>query len=281
MLLGKLLAEILLEESVNGQDVSDAIDKHERVIINYHSKGKDEATGSRVIEVYAYGLTKSGNPVIRAFQPYGDTTSKVPSWKFFRLDRIDSWEPTGQTFSEPASDVYRGMGDFNPNGDKTMGVVYKVAQFDEGDVFKTDTERSIERTRQQMKNPININNLNKPKETSPKEPELKDEKPTDDVYKTPTERGMENLRKQLENPRKIDLGKTDDNEKEIENLRNKLGDTSEPINIGDLNNRLSQEPTEETDSDNLYKTDTERGLEQLRNNIANASKIDLDKIPKK
>lgn len=256
MLLGKLLAEILLEESVNGQEISDAIDNHERVIINYHSNGKDDATGSRVIEVYAYGLTKAGNPVIRAFQPYGDTTSKVPSWKFFRLDRIDSWEPTGQKFSKPASDYYKGMGEFNPNGDKTMGVVYKVAQFEDGDVFKTDTERKMERTRQQLDNPINVNNLNKPTPNPPKEPELKDEEPKeDDVYKTPTERGMEKLRKQLDNPRKIELPQEEEPQEEPQQ--------------------------EEPEEDNLYKTDTERKMEQLRKNVANASKIDLSKIPKK
>lgn len=241
MLFGKLLAEILLEESVNGQDVSDAIDNHERVVINYHSKGKDEATGSRVIEVYAYGLTKSGNPVIRAFQPYGDTTSKVPSWKLFRLDRIDSWEPTGQKFSEPASNYYRGMGEFNPNGDKTMSVVYKVAQFENGDVFKTSTEKGMERTRQQLNNPINVNNLNKPTPNPPKEPELKDEEPKQDVYKTPQER---------------------------------RGETETP-------QTQQQAPAEEPQEDNLFRTDTERKMEQLRKNVENADKIDLSQIPKR
>ena len=249
MLLGKLLAEILLEESVNGQDVSDAIDNHERVIINYHSNGQDNATGSRVIEVYAYGLTKAGNPVIRAFQPYGDTTSKVPSWKLFRLDRIDNWEPTGQKFTEPASDYYPTTGNFNPNGDKTMSVVYKVAQFENGDVFKTNTEHGMERTRQQLNNPINVNNLNKPKPNPPKEPELKDEEPKDDVYKTPTEREP---------------------------------DKQQKVELPDETGQEQEEPqSEEPQEDNLYKTDTERKMEQLRQNVANANKIDLSKIPKR
>lgn len=248
MLLGKLLAEILLEESVNAQDVNNAIDNHERVIISYHSDGKDNATGSRVIEVYAYGLTKSGNPVIRAFQPYGDTTSKVPSWKLFRLDRIDDWKPTGQKFTEPASDYYTGMGQFNPNGDKTMGVVYKVAQFDDGDVFMTDAEKQLRRTKQSMLNPININNLNKPKPNPPKEPKLKDEEPKGDTYKTPSEREAERFEQKPV-------------EKEVPQ--------EEP--------QQEEQPQE----DNLYKTDTERGMADLRNKIANATKIDLSKIPKR
>ena len=243
MLLGKLLAEILLEESVNAQDINDAIDNHERVIINYHSDGKDSAVGPRVIEVYAYGLTKAGNPVIRAFQPYGDTTSKVPSWKLFRLDRIDDWQPTGQKFTEPASDYYPGTGAFNPNGDKTMGVVYKVAQFDDNDVFMTDTEKRINRSKQQMQNPINTAKLTKPKQNPPKEPKLKDEEPKQDVYKTPAERRGETETPKPQQPK--------------------------------------QEPVEEPQEDNLYKTDTERGMEELRDKIANASKIDLSKIPKR
>ena len=67
----------------------------------------------RIIEVYAYGLTKAGNPVIRAFQPYGDTSSRVPSWKFFRIDRIIYWKPTKQIFTKPASDYYKNIGNFN------------------------------------------------------------------------------------------------------------------------------------------------------------------------
>lgn len=243
MLLGKLLAEILLEESVNAQDINNAIDNHERVIINYHSDGKDSAVGPRVIEVYAYGLTKAGNPVIRAFQPYGDTTSKVPSWKLFRLDRIDDWQPTGQKFTEPASDYYPGTGSFNPNGDKTMGVVYKVAQFDDNGVFMTDTEKRINRSKQQMQNPINTAKLTKPKPNPPKEPKLKDEEPKQDAYKTPAERRGETETPKPQQPK--------------------------------------QEPVEEPQEDNLYKTDTERGMAELRDKIANASKIDLSKIPKR
>jgi len=285
-MLKELLAEILLEESVSAKDVSNVIDSHNRVIINYHSDGKDEADGARVIEVYAYGLTKAGNPVIRAFQPYGDTTTKVPSWKFFRLDRISGWEVTDQKFSVPASDVYSGLGEFNKNGDKTMSVVYKVARFDDEEVYKTDTEKRMDRLRQQLDNPINIRDLQKPSPVKPKEPELKTDQ---GVYKTPTERGMENLKAQLANPRKIDLDKfskpktSDDSEKEMQDLRNRLGDTSDRINIGDLNKRLSQTPKEpelkDDTKDDVYRTDTERGLDSLRDNIANATKIDLSKIP--
>ena len=311
-MLTELLQEILLTESVSVNEIDDAMDNHKRVIINYHSKGEDVATGARVIEVYAYGLTKAGNPVIRAFQPFGDTTSKVPSWKFFRLDRISAWQETNQTFDRPASDVYRGLGDFNPDDDRTMSVVYKITTFGDDEekldtltgksnpklkpeLFKTDTERNMERLRQQVINPIKLSdiktndafkNIEKPsndtgpklKQPSKKEPEL---------YRTDTERGMERLRQQLENPRKIDLGKVgnpqpkqrntdnDATEKELADLRQRLGDTSKPISMKDLNSRLSGK------TEQPYRTDTERGMERLRQQLENPRKIDLSKMPKR
>ena len=33
-------------------------------------------------------------------------TSKVPSWKFFRLDRITSWKPFRKQFTAPPDDLY-------------------------------------------------------------------------------------------------------------------------------------------------------------------------------
>jgi len=301
------LLEQILNESVSINNIDDAIDNHKRIIINYHSNGEDIATGARVIEVYAYGLTKAGNPVIRAFQPYGDTTSKVPSWKFFRLDRISGWEDTGQTFSRPASDYYKGLGEFNPDDDKTMSVVYKIATFGDDEnkidnfitntnpklkpnLFKTDSEKNLERLKQQVINPIKLSdiktkngfkNIQEPSlETGPKlKPQAK-KKP--ELYRTDTERGLERLKQQLQNPKKIDLDKltqknkpSKEDEKELADLRNKLGDTSKPIKMKDLNNRLAGK------SEEPYRTDTERNMEKLRQQLENPKKMDLTNMPKR
>lgn len=215
-MLSELLREILLEESVSVEDITDAIDNHTRVIMNYNStRGEGNNTGPRVVEVYAYGLTKAGNPVIRAFQPYGDTTSNVPSWKLFRIDRIDNWNPTEQKFTRPASDYYKGLGEFNPNGDNTMSVVYKVAEFngngkeDSEKIFKTNTEMNMERLKQQLDNPINIDDLKKQQTAYNQLSNTEKGEKEEELYKTDTERGIENLRRQLENPRKIDLSQFD------------------------------------------------------------------------
>lgn len=123
MVFGGILEQILLNESASVENVVKAMDNHAKVIINYHSNGKDEHSGTRVIEPITYGLTKAGNPVIRAFQPYGDTTTHTPGWKMFRLDRISYWEETKEKFysvpSIPGQEA-------NIDGDNTIGTVIKT-----------------------------------------------------------------------------------------------------------------------------------------------------------
>ena len=320
MIFNDIINKLILNESVSIADVNDVIDHHKRVIINYHTKGEDKNTGARIVEVYAYGLTKAGNPVIRCFQPYGDTTSRVPSWKFFRLDRISAWKETNQTFNRPADFFYKGLGDFNPNGDDTMSIVYKIAKFGNNNIinteiqtptngprmkssstepYRTDTERGMERLRQQLQNPIKLSDIKtkngfksldtpSSNDTGPKmkEPtktvngnDRDDKSSSTEPYRTDTERGMERLRQQLQNPKKIDLDK----------LRSKLGDTSKPIKYSDLVKRVkglnndettdnSQTIDKSSSADEPYRTDTERGMERLRQQLQNPKKIDLDKL---
>ena len=143
-----LFGEILqsLNESVDVNAVNDAINKRYEVVMTYHSKGEDKNTGQRLIQPVAYGTTKAGYPVIRAYQPYGDTTTKTPSWKFFRLDRIGEWRPlTMHTFNQPPGASKEALlGSFNPNGDETMSQVYNIANFGGGKQIKSVTpEKNI------------------------------------------------------------------------------------------------------------------------------------------
>lgn len=126
-----------MAEGVSVTSVSDAIKGRYKVTINYKGDPKHGiAPGLRTIETYVYGLTKAGNPCIRAYQPYGDTASKVPSWKLFRLDRIISWKPTFALITKPAPK-------FNPNGDGSMSKVFSIINF---------------------KTPTNVNNVDGPKQ---------------------------------------------------------------------------------------------------------------------
>lgn len=277
-LLERIYNSLLLTESVGVDEVNDALDNHKRVIINYRSKGEDKNTGARVIEVYAYGLTKAGNPCIRAFQPYGDTTSRVPSWKFFRLDRIIEWKPTEQTFDRPADFYYKNLGNFNPNGDETMSVVYKVAKFgndqipqvsvnDEPktkeDVYKTDSETRMERLKQQVNNPIKLSDIKigdafKQAKQTPKptgEPKTKE-----DVYTTSK---TQPLTQNNPNTTEKTPQEKQDN---LDRLRNILKDR-QPISLSDLNKKMKEEPQERKWQD-VFNQEAEKDLEQMNKNDA-------------
>ena len=115
----------LLNESVSRNEVMKAIDERFRIRI-YYQGDTENKPGTRLIDVYAYGLTKSGNPCIRAFQPFGMTTTEIPAWKIFRLDRITRWERTNFKLTKvPISDLDSSIPKYNEFGDRSMSVVYK------------------------------------------------------------------------------------------------------------------------------------------------------------
>ena len=114
-----------LNESVNMGPVSDAIQKRWVVKIKYKVSNDDRVgVEERVIMPVAYGVSKAGNLVLRAYQPQGDTKTTVPHWKLFRLDRIVSWKPLRNEIMYSAPNE-----EYNPLGDKTMKRVYRNADF--------------------------------------------------------------------------------------------------------------------------------------------------------
>lgn len=120
----------ILQESVEQNRIIDAIKKRYEVRVSYKSDDEPKGSGERIIQPVAYGLSKSGNPVVRAFQPFGDTKTKVPHWKLFRLDRFEEWKPLkNRKFKEPPQSPFNTEGKFNPYGDKSMSEVYIVADF--------------------------------------------------------------------------------------------------------------------------------------------------------
>lgn len=114
----------LLFEEVDSTNVIDAIKKHYEVKVNYAADDDEQGSGMRLIQPVAFGKSKSGNLVVRAYQPFGDTKTKVPHWKLFRLDRFTEWKPLKKRkFNEAPDDKY------NPNGDKSMSEVYVLSDF--------------------------------------------------------------------------------------------------------------------------------------------------------
>jgi|TARA_R110000796_G_scaffold216976_3_gene332994 hypothetical protein len=124
--------ESLILEGVNAQNVNDAIERKVWVNIDY-SGDEHFAAGKRTIEVYSYGLSLGDNPVIGAYQIHGTSTndsssSGVPGWKLFRLDRITKWEATKFKFRKPISDR-ANVPTFNPSGHKKMKTLYNIVKF--------------------------------------------------------------------------------------------------------------------------------------------------------
>jgi hypothetical protein len=247
-LLFEIYKKLILKEAVSTNSITNSIENKYRVTINYEGDpSHGVAPGLRTIEVYAYGLTSAGNPVIRAYQPYGDTATKVPGWKFFRIDRIKSWKPTYSLVTTPAPG-------FNPSGDRSMSEVYSIADFtkktnpgDETgpkqtykpvgqlqdiDKILSDREKEIQRRKEQSKT------ISKPNQKI-QEPEVN---------------GVQQITKEPEN-------------NDAENNQN-IVPFGQPI----INNN------------NSFKTNGDEELEKVKDlnrRLDNARKIDLNTIPKR
>ena len=78
--------------------------------------------GERLIYPVAYGISTAGNPVVRAFQPQGSTSTEVPAWKFFRIDRIKKWENDNSTTFNPEE-----LNGFNESGDEQIKTLYAIS----------------------------------------------------------------------------------------------------------------------------------------------------------
>lgn len=142
-----------INESVNVGPVADAIKNRWVVKIKYKVSNDDRSgIEERVIQPVAYGVSKAGNLVLRAFQPQGDTKTKVPHWKLFRLDRIVSWKALrNEIMYSPPNEQY------NPLGDRTMKSVYRNADFKRSRY--TNTALSDYNRKRRSRKPIEDNRL--------------------------------------------------------------------------------------------------------------------------
>ena len=118
--LKESILAVLLED-VQQNEIVDAVAKRHEAVIRYD----DGADGERLIKPVAYGLSTSGNPVVRAYQESGSTKTGNKEWKEFLVDKLISWETRKDTtFDEPPG--------YNPNGDLGMQTVYVASNFGEG-----------------------------------------------------------------------------------------------------------------------------------------------------
>jgi predicted DNA-binding transcriptional regulator YafY len=126
MKLYNTLNDLILEVASRDQ-IIDAI-KTRRVCAIYYDGDEPGGKGLRVIEPVAYGLTKKGNPVVRAWDKEGASHTNylgkkpLPGWRFFRVDKMQFIRPTQEIFDTPRPN-------YNPNGDRSMERVFINAIF--------------------------------------------------------------------------------------------------------------------------------------------------------
>ena len=151
--LRKVIRDII-RENLTQSEIIDATNKKYEVLMNYTPDKDGRGGGERLIQPCAYGRSTAGNYVIRAYQPNGDSSSSVPGWKEFRVDKIKSWEPQkDRTFQQPPG--------FNAGGDNGMSEVLTIANFNGEDNKPTETNtrnntqnRSRDEIRNNMKQTI-------------------------------------------------------------------------------------------------------------------------------
>ena len=121
------LSQLILE-AANLDVVQDSIRNKKVITINYD--GDEYGKGYRDIEPVCVGYSKKGELVLRAWERQGVSHSKVtknnpvPGWRFFKLVKILTYQPQGDTF-------YEMRPDYNPDGDKLMSSVILNAKFDD------------------------------------------------------------------------------------------------------------------------------------------------------
>ena len=121
-LFREILAEsFLLREDASVDAINNAVNNMHPVRIVYNGPS-GAGNGEREIYPVAYGISTAGNPVVRAFQPQGSTSSEVPAWKFFRLDRIKSWDNDNSRTFNPEE-----LNGFNENGDEQIETLYAIS----------------------------------------------------------------------------------------------------------------------------------------------------------
>jgi predicted DNA-binding transcriptional regulator YafY len=117
----------LILEVASIDSIVDAIKKKNKVVI-YYDGDEPGGRGLRQIEPVCFGYSKADNPVLRAWDEEGSSHTAykgeqpLPGWRLFRVDKIMSFKPTGDKFSQ----IRPG---YNQQGDKSMVKVIINASF--------------------------------------------------------------------------------------------------------------------------------------------------------
>lgn len=117
------LIQLLLESFEPNHNALIKLINDRHVATIYYKGDKENAAGWRTIEPVAYGLGHNGVKYVRAWQRKGKTTTFIPGWKFFRLDRMRNWNIASQEIFDKMRPGY------NTQGDKHLSKIFVQARF--------------------------------------------------------------------------------------------------------------------------------------------------------
>ena len=127
MRLNKIL-KTLITEIASIQSIGDAIDR-KKVVSIYYDGDEPGGRGLRTIEPVCLFVDKrSQNTNLCAWDREGAShkvavgDGVLPGWRLFRLEKILSFNPTGENFTQMRPG-------FNPQGDKRASRIIYIAKF--------------------------------------------------------------------------------------------------------------------------------------------------------
>lgn len=181
-------SKLLLEVSVDiwNDKIIDAVNNMRKMQITYDDEQGGKGKNNRYILPVAYGLSKAGNPVIRAYETMGSSKRgltnppnkrEFPKWKMFRVDRIRSISIGKRSFADyedilKAEDLNQDGGDFglktyyaiSPLCGKSeqKKITDKDKPIDSNPITKQDVlgNASVEKQNTQQKTIDNVNGTN-------------------------------------------------------------------------------------------------------------------------
>ena len=122
------ILKTLITEIASIQSIGDAIDR-KKVVSIYYDGDEPGGNGLRTIEpVCLFIDRRSQNTNLCAWDREGAShkvavgDGVLPGWRLFRLDKILSWNPTGENFNQMRPN-------FNPQGDKRASRILYIAKF--------------------------------------------------------------------------------------------------------------------------------------------------------
>lgn len=266
-------SQLLTELKKNREkDVVNAINNMLRVRISYNDEKGGKGKRERFIYPVAYGLTKRGNPAIRAFQTAGSTKRGVPKWKLFLFDRIFAWSNGKRSYKEYAENL-KALG-FNETGDLGMTEIFAIAPIAKSSVTvtntkKTDISEPISKTDINQTSDLQNPNINKSNNFIPASQQRKIDidNNQNDLYIG--KNYNDNLTIDSPKTEPVVKGNAEQQNNQPQNIKNNIQNMSSndttPVEKNDVINNNVSLPKQNNDSEDEFKKNVNDMMQRMNN----------------